>query len=138
MAVVDANYCFLYIDIGAQERHSDDGVFDHCSLKHMIEQNKLHIPENFVFVGDESFPLKSYLMRPYPGRELNTHCKIFNYRMSRARRTVENAFGILVSQFRVFEKPIATSVPTAVKIVKTACALHNWLQTRCDSKYFSL
>lgn len=138
MAVVDANYCFRYIDIGAQGRHSDGGVFDHCSLRHMIEQNKLHIPENLVFVGDEAFPLKSYLMRPYPRRELNTDCKIFNYRLSRARRTVENAFGILVSRFRVFEKPIATSVPTAVKIVKTACALHNWLQTRCDSNYFSL
>lgn len=138
MAVVDANYCFRYIDIGAQGRHSDGGVFDHCSLRHMIEQNKLHIPENFVFVGDEAFPLKSYLMRPYPRRELNTDCKIFNYRLSRARRTVENAFGILVSRFRVFEKPIATSVPTAVKIVKTACAFHNWLQTRRDSNYFSL
>ncbi|XP_026818483.1 uncharacterized protein LOC113557263 isoform X2 [Rhopalosiphum maidis] len=123
---------------GTQGRHSDGGVFDHCSLRHMIEQNKLHIPENFVFVGDEAFPLKSYLMRPYPRRELNANCKIFNYRLSRARRTVENAFGILVSRFRVFEKPIATSVPTAVKIVKTACALHNWLQTRCDSNYFSL
>ncbi|KAL4126047.1 hypothetical protein QTP88_010279 [Uroleucon formosanum] len=103
MTVVDANYCFRYIDIGAQGRHFDGGVFDHCSLRHIIEQNKLHIPENFV-----------------------------------ARRTVENAFGILVSRFRVFEKPIAISVPTAVKIVKTACALHNWLQTRCDSNYFSL
>lgn len=57
MAVVDANYCFRYIDIRAQRRHSDGGVFDHCYLRHMIEQNKLHIPENFVFVGDEAFPL---------------------------------------------------------------------------------
>lgn len=138
MAAVDANYCFRYIDIGAQGRHSDGGVFDHCSLRHMIEQNKLHIPENFVFVGYQAFPLKSYLMRPYPRRELNTDCKIFNYSLSRARRTVENAFGILVSRFRVFEKPIATSVPTAVKIVKTTCALHSWLQTRCDSNNFSL
>lgn len=127
MAVVDANYCFRYIDIGAQGRHSDGDVFDHCSLKHMIEQNELHIPENFVFVGDEAFPLKSYLMKPYPRRELNTDCKIFNDRLSRAKRTVENALGILVSRFRISEKPIVTSVPTAVKIVKAACALHNWL-----------
>lgn len=90
-----------------------------------------------MFVGDEAFPLKLYLMRPYPRKDLNPQCKIFNYRLSRARRTVENAFGLLVSRFRIFEKPIATSVPTAIKIVKAACALHNWLQARSDSMYFS-
>ena len=106
-------------------------------LKRSIENNELHIPDNFVFIGDEAFPLKSYLMRPYPRRELNKNCKIYNYRLSRARRTVENAFGLLVSRFRVFEKPIATCVETAVKIVKAACVLHNWLLTRSDTEYFS-
>lgn len=133
MAVADANYRFLYIDVGAQGRHSDGGVFENSSLKQNIENNGLQIPDNFVFVGDEAFPLKSYLMRPYPRRELNMNSKIFNYRLSRARRTVENAFGLLVSRFRVFEKPIATSVSTAIKIVKASCALHNWIQARSDS-----
>jgi len=43
-----------------------------------------------------------------------------------------------VSRFCVFEKPIATPVPAAIKIVKTACALHDWLQSRPDSNYFSI
>lgn len=103
LAVADSNYCFRYIDIGAQGRHSDGGVFDHSSLKQGIEKHELHIPEKYVFVGDEAFPLKPYLMRPYPRRELNNKCKIYNYRLSRARRTVENAFGVLVSRFRVFQ-----------------------------------
>ena len=98
-------------------------------LKRSIENNELHIPDNFVFIGDEAFSLKSYLMKLYPRRELNKNCKIYNYRLSRARRTVENAFGLLVSRFRVFEKPIATCVETTVKIVKAACVLHNWLLT---------
>lgn len=128
LAISDANYCFRYIDVGAQGRFSDGGVFDQSSLKVTIENNEMQIPNNFVFVGDEAFPLKHYLMRPYPRKNLNPQSKIFNYRLSRARRTVENAFGLLVSRFRIFEKPIATTVPTAIKIVKTACALHNWLQ----------
>lgn len=49
----------------------------------------------YVFVGDEAFPLKTYLLRPYPGRELanDINKKRFNYRLSRARRLIENVFG---------------------------------------------
>ena len=47
----------------------------------------------FVFVANEAFPLKQFLMKPYPARELDEQRRIYNYRLSRARRVIENAFG---------------------------------------------
>jgi hypothetical protein len=64
-------------------------------------------------------------MKTYPGANLAYDEKIYNYRLSRARRISENVFGILVSRFRVFEKPIACNVTTVDKTVRTACAVHS-------------
>ena len=64
------------------------------------------IPTPYFFVGDAAFPLKTYMLRPYPGKYLPDEERVFNYRLSRARRVIENTFGILVTKFRIFRRPI--------------------------------
>lgn len=54
--------------------------------------------------------------------------RIFNYRLSRGRKIVECAFGMLVSKFRVFETPIWCPVTKSIRIVKAACVLHNFIK----------
>lgn len=131
LALVDHDYCFSYIDVGANGNASDGGVFKNSSLYRRLEDGLL--PTNGVIVGDAAFPLKNYLLKPYPGTQLSTAEKVFDYRLSRARRISEKAFGILVSRFRVFEKAIPTHVDTVDAIVCAACALHNWLRKRSSS-----
>ncbi|XP_066587645.1 uncharacterized protein [Prorops nasuta] len=116
LAICDANYKFTYVDIGAYGRRSDGGVFRDS------------------LIGDEAFQLTNYLLRPYPGKsELNDDRRVFNYRLSRARRTIENTFGILVSQWRILKRPINCTVDKTISIVKAIVCLHNFLRTNDDN-----
>ena len=54
--------------------------------------------------------------------------QIYNYRLSRARRVVENAFGIFTQKFRLFYGRIQLSPENAHKVVLAACVLHNYLR----------
>lgn len=82
-----------------------------------------------IFLGDEAFPLLNNLLKPYK-REVATIDKdkaIFNYRLSRARRLVENSFGILAQRFRIFYTPIDLNVVTVEHLVTSACLIHNMM-----------
>lgn len=59
LAVVDHDYCFTYIDVGAKGRASDGGVWENNSLVRAFEKKGLNIPPNGIIVGDDAFPLKT-------------------------------------------------------------------------------
>ena len=74
-------------------------------------------------------------MRPFAGKQLtNETRKIFNYRLSRAR-IIKNTFGILVSRWSIFQKPIEGKPELVEKIVLAATALHNYLQQTDHVRY---
>jgi DDE superfamily endonuclease len=144
MALVDAGYRFLYVDVGSYGRVSDGGVFNTCTSSSALDSGMLHIPPEcnlpgaqtavpYVIVADDAFALKTFIMKPYGSRNLTREQRIFNYRLSRARRVVENAFGILCSRFRVFGRPIALSPEKVEVVVLAACCLHNFLLRNATS-----
>ena len=139
MALVDANYKFIYIDVGSNGRASDGGVYRNSSLSQALEEGSLNIPYGrkllgdtnagpMTIVADDAFPLRSNIMKPYLGRGLNRERYIFNYRLSRARRVVENAFGILSNRFRLFHTVVALSPAKTELAVLATCVLHNYLK----------
>lgn len=141
LGVADANYNFLYADVGCQGRISDGGVFKYTSLYEDLERKRLNVPGEeplpvrtksvpFVFVGDDAFALSTYMMKPYAGRTPGASSpeRIYNYRLSRARRVIENVFGIMSSKFRVLLKPIALNPDKVEAVVLTCIYLHNFLR----------
>lgn len=88
------------------------------------------IPFPYVFVGDEAFPLSTYLMRPYSCKTrggLTENMRIFNYRLSRCRRTIENAFGIFTARWQILQKPLCMSLKNCEILFKTLVCLHNFI-----------
>ena len=68
-------------------------------------------------------------MRLYSGKALTSETrKIFNYRLSRARRVIENIFSILVARWRVFQKLIESKPERVEKNILETTALHNYLR----------
>ena len=90
MATCDARYKFTMVDIGSSGRNSDGGVFMNSAFGEALNAGKIDLPPPrningeslpYVFVGDEAFPLKGFMMRPFPGRLVEEAKQIFNYQL---------------------------------------------------------
>jgi len=68
-------------------------------------------------------------MKPFAGtRPTKSKERIFNYRLSRCRRVVENVFGTCSSIFRMLRKPLLLEPEKAEIVVMTVVYLHNFLR----------
>lgn len=138
LAVSDARCLFTFVDIGGQGCQFVSTIFGDTQIMWGFRRGLLHIPpakriegseEEFpyVLVADDAFPLIPFMMKPYQRTSLTTERKVFNYRLSHARRTIECAFGIFAARWRNYRKPIIASLSTAKKIVEATVALHNFV-----------
>ncbi|XP_071490431.1 putative nuclease HARBI1 [Diadema antillarum] len=144
MALADSQYRFLWIDVGAEGSTSDAQLFNSCELKQRLESETLGVPapeplpnddENtpYYIVADEAFPLRTWLMKPYARTAMAREERIFNYRLSRARRVVENAFGILANRFQCLLSTLRQNPSTVRSIVQACVCLHNLMRARYPS-----
>jgi hypothetical protein len=135
-AVADAHYRFIAIDVGAYGKESDGGIFSNSNLSRQLDNRALNVRLEkvlpgtdialpHVLVGDEAYPLKTYLMRPYPQRNLGPEEDIFNKRLAKARQVVERSFGILSSKWRLLLKLTEVNPERADGIIQCISLLHN-------------
>ncbi|XP_071576462.1 uncharacterized protein [Temnothorax nylanderi] len=117
LAAVDAHYKFIWVDIGQYGSISDGRVWSNSDFGQALDHGEVDLPLDkplpgtdisflHFFVGDEAFPLKKYLMRPFPGR-----------------------------MHQALKSPLVCSVEKAEDIIKALVCLHNMLMDNKDDGY---
>ena len=64
---------------------------------------------------------------------MSSDVKYYNYRLSRARIVVENAFGRLKARWRQLLKQNDMSIENVPMVVTTCCILHNMCEKQGDA-----
>lgn len=91
LALVDAEYKFIGIDVGANGRCSDAGIWETSPLRKVFVEKKAKLPDlqalpesnhvtPYVILADSGFALEDFVMRPYPEKNMTPKQRIFNYR----------------------------------------------------------
>ncbi|XP_067206926.1 uncharacterized protein [Linepithema humile] len=139
-------------NVGAYGGNSDGGIFSESLIGENLKNKTLNLPKGTFklpnsqdctptfLLADDAFSLSTTIMKPYTGRNLDKKQKICNYRFSRARRTVESAFGIFSNRWRIFRNSICMLPETADKITTASLCLHNFImieEERCKQKLYS-
>eukprot|EP00745_Piridium_sociabile_P015080 TRINITY_DN22260_c0_g1_i7.p1 TRINITY_DN22260_c0_g1~~TRINITY_DN22260_c0_g1_i7.p1 ORF type:complete len:464 (-),score=118.83 TRINITY_DN22260_c0_g1_i7:187-1578(-) len=144
LALVDADYKFLWAELGAVGHMSDAQIFLQSDLYRDLQDNGIKrpapcpltddpedtTPVPYFILSDDAFALKDYCMKPYSRNSMEISELIFNYRLSRARRVVENAFGLLAQRFRVLLGTCELIPQNVREVVECCLTLHNILLQR--------
>lgn len=142
-ALVDSEYNFLYVRVGDQGSLVDANIWSNCEFKKRLDSGLLNYPTDtidslpYTFIGDGGFKLSKNLLTLFnrPQSSNNYQKRIYNYRLSRTRRVIENVFGVISQRFRVLSKVMTVSPETAKLVVGAVCVLHNLLNQRNQRKY---
>ena len=128
MALVDADYKFIWVEAGAHGSASDAQLFQASELREAIESGGIGFPaadplpnDNrdmpYFIIGDDAFPLRTWMMKPFSRRNMDHN----EHRLSRARRIVENVFDILANQFAILLTTLHQCTETVEEIVLAYC-----------------
>ena len=148
LAIAGPSYQFIYVDIGSEGKASDGGIWKSSSFYDKLHKqgNPLKIPAPstiegidepvpYYLLSDDAFALGPHLLKPYPSIGLTKKQRLFNYRLSRSRRVIENVFGILTCRFRIYRRTIECNPDFVTLIVMATCILHNFLRQRGQADY---
>ena len=133
---------FIDIYIGWPGRVHDARVFSNSTLYSKGQANELlpnwteslggkDVP--LVILGDPAYPLLPWVMKAFADNGRLSSQQNFNYRLSRARVTVEHAYGWLKGRWRCLLKRLDINISDVPKLLAACCALHNICEIHGDT-----
>lgn len=141
LAIVEANYKFIAVDVGSYGKEGDNGIFQKSAMGKKIISGQFNVPQPtplpgtdiltpHYLIGDDAFALDVCMMKPYYKDHVRSDRDkaIFNYRICRARRVTENAFALSSQVFRILYTPIAIKPEICDDLIVVLCCLHNLLR----------
>ncbi|XP_067671679.1 uncharacterized protein [Haliotis asinina] len=138
-AVCDDKYIFRDTNIGWPGRVHDARVFSNSEIFQKGEESRLFpkwykkvslsdkdVQLPVVILGDPAYPLRSWLLKPFPNRgALSSSQRVFNSRLSSARMTIENSLGRLKGRWRCLQKRLDVGVEFSCTVIAACVVLHN-------------
>ena len=132
-------------DIGESGRNSDGGVLANSNLGIAMNEGMLELPEPrispamskifpHVFVADEAFALKPFMVKPYAKNTLDERKKSLQLQDFSCKKGNREMFWYLCFKVRIFRRPIIRKVDIVVAITKAVVLLHNYLMKN-ESNY---
>lgn len=108
--------CFLVL--------ANNYSFDTSPIGQTLALNVQTMPLNSYLIGDESFPLKPYLLRPV-GAPSDDRERAFNMALQPALLLAQQTLDSMAKRFNALYALEARNLHEVRKIVDTVCALHN-------------
>ncbi|KAK6487166.1 protein ANTAGONIST OF LIKE HETEROCHROMATIN PROTEIN 1-like [Huso huso] len=139
-AVVDYRFCFTDINIGGPGKIHDARELRNSilfingqagALFIEITRDYCGVPVPVVILGDPSYPLLPWLMKPYHEQN-DLRKRTFNYRLSRTRMVVECAFGRLKGRWRCLLKHNDHSIDNIPTVIAAYCVRHNLCESQSE------
>lgn len=141
-AVVDFWGIFTDVYIGWPGRVHDARIFSNSDLYQKGSNGQLFPDQTrtinghnlpLVIVGDPAYPLLPWVMKPFPEYAgMPQKQRNFNFRLSKARITVEHAFGRLKGRWRCLLKRMDYHLDDVPHVIAACVVLHNICETLGD------
>jgi hypothetical protein len=125
IAICDHKLRFSYMAVAGTGRINDNrAVRQLHELLDWIDK----LPPQYFLIGDNAFALTNKMLVPFSGpQRTHQYKRVFNYYLSQLRIRIEMAFGMMTTKWRIFRRPIDTSLEKIKTIILVTMMLNNFV-----------
>jgi hypothetical protein len=122
-AIADSNYVFTHASLETAGT-THDWLSWQCSPLFQLLQEK-GLPGGFWIAADDAYVCSSYMLTPYPGRNIGQQKDTFNFFQSSCRIHIEQAFGMLVRRWGILWRRLEMAMERWPLVILCCMKLHN-------------